>query len=100
LFSYQSTDGQAVSRLAIVSITVSAVNDAPAAVDDAVSTTEDHPVSGNVLTNDTDVDSGTLTVANPGRSHHARHGHLAAEAPSLTRPRELLWHGLVYIPSN
>ncbi|MCU1694689.1 MAG: hypothetical protein JWR34_752, partial [Mycobacterium sp.] len=66
LFSYQTTDGQAVSRLAIVTITITAVNDAPVASDDAANTTEDHPVSGNVLTNDTDIDSGTLTVVNPG----------------------------------
>ncbi|WP_173010293.1 Ig-like domain-containing protein, partial [Mycolicibacterium sp. P9-64] len=66
LFSYQTTDGQAVSRLAIVTITIAAVNDAPVAGNDAVTTTEDHQVSGNVLTNDTDVDSSSLTVVNPG----------------------------------
>src|SRR5207253_9626534 len=42
---------------------------APVAVNDAVTTAEDTPVSGSVLTNDTDVDAGTtLTatlVANP-----------------------------------
>ena len=41
-------------------------NDAPVANDDSASTTEDSPVSGNVLANDTDVDVEPLIVANPG----------------------------------
>ena len=46
-----------------MTITVTAVNDAPVAIDDAVTTTEDTPVSGNVLANDTDVDAGTTLTA-------------------------------------
>ena len=42
--------------------TVTAVNDAPVAVDDAATTPEDTPVSGNVLTNDTDTENNSLTV--------------------------------------
>jgi gliding motility-associated-like protein len=38
------------------------VNDAPVATDDTATTPEDQPVSGNVLTNDTDVDGNPLTV--------------------------------------
>ena len=41
---------------ATVNVTVTAVNDAPIAVDDAKTTAEDTTVSGNVLTNDTDND--------------------------------------------
>ncbi|WP_143087873.1 Ig-like domain-containing protein, partial [Chitinophaga sp. YR627] len=48
---------------AIVRFTVSAVNDAPVAVDDNVTVTEDVPVTGNVLTNDTDVEGNTLTAS-------------------------------------
>ena len=36
------------------------------AVNDAVTTTEEAPVSGNVLTNDTDVDAGTTLTATLG----------------------------------
>ena len=68
-FTYTAGDGTAVSNVATVTITVTAVNDAPVAVNDAATTAEDTAVSGNVLTNDTDVDAGTtLTatlVANP-----------------------------------
>src|SRR5207244_3575371 len=45
------------------SITITAVNDAPVAVNDAVTTAEDTAVSGNVLANDTDVDAGTTLTA-------------------------------------
>jgi VCBS repeat-containing protein len=69
-FTYQATDGITASALATVTITITAVNDAPVAVNDTASTTEDNPVSGNVLTNDTDVDSGTLTaVLGTGPAH-------------------------------
>ncbi|MBN2296746.1 MAG: tandem-95 repeat protein, partial [Pirellulales bacterium] len=46
-----------------ISVTVNAVNDGPEAADDAISTSEDTPVTtGNVLTNDTDLDGDTLSV--------------------------------------
>jgi VCBS repeat-containing protein len=44
------------------SVTVSGVNHAPAAANDATSTPEDTPVSIAVLANDTDVDGDTLTI--------------------------------------
>ncbi|MCV7370355.1 Ig-like domain-containing protein [Mycolicibacterium duvalii] len=40
-----------------VNVTVTAVNDAPVAVDDAVTTAEDTAVSGHLLDNDNDVDT-------------------------------------------
>jgi gliding motility-associated-like protein len=55
------TDGNATAT-APLNITVIAVNDAPVAVADVVTTPEDTPATGNVLTNDTDVDGNTLTV--------------------------------------
>jgi VCBS repeat-containing protein len=65
-FTYRARDGSVTSNLATVTITVNAVNDAPAAGNDAYSTTEDTvltvPAPG-VLGNDTDPDSGTLTAA-------------------------------------
>ena len=62
-FTYTASDGTAVSSVATVTITVTAVNDAPVAVNDAATTAEETAVSGNVLTNDTDVDAGTTLTA-------------------------------------
>ena len=48
-----------------MTVTVTGVNDAPVAVNDAATTAEETAVSGNVLTNDTDVDAGTTLTATP-----------------------------------
>ncbi len=61
-FIYTVLDGKGGSGTATVSITVTNVNDAPVAGDDAFSTNEDVALSGTVLSNDTDVDLDTLTV--------------------------------------
>jgi gliding motility-associated-like protein len=45
---------------------ITAVNDAPVAVDDTATTNEDTPVSLNILTNDFDVESNPLTVTITG----------------------------------
>ena len=47
----------------VFTITVTAVNDAPVANDDTASTSEDTPVTIDVLVNDTDADGDTLTVS-------------------------------------
>ncbi len=52
----------AVSAPAMVNFNIIAVNDAPVAAPDVATTREDTPVSGNVLANDSDVDSTNLTV--------------------------------------
>jgi VCBS repeat-containing protein len=65
-FTYQASDGTAQSNPATVTITVTPVNDPPAAKDDAYSTAEDTPLTvaaPGVLGNDTDPDSSTLTAA-------------------------------------
>jgi VCBS repeat-containing protein len=65
-FTYRASDGTAQSNPATVTMTVTPVNDPPAATDDAYSTAEDTlrtvPAPG-VLANDTDLDSSTLTAA-------------------------------------
>lgn len=64
-FTYRANDGLGNSEPATVTITVTGVNDAPVAVDDSYSTTEDTPLTINapgVLGNDTDADGDTLTV--------------------------------------
>ena len=48
-FTYTASDGTAVSNVATVTITVTAVNDAPVAVNDTATTTEETAVSGTVL---------------------------------------------------
>ncbi|MGE2832750.1 Ig-like domain-containing protein [Mycobacterium sp. SMC-4] len=62
VFTYTISDGTLTSHVAIVSIAVTAVNDAPVAVGDSYTIKEDTPLTGNVLTNDTDVDGNTLTA--------------------------------------
>ncbi len=69
-FTYYANDGVANSGETLVTITVVPVNDAPLAVDDAISTNENTPVNIPLLTNDSDVDdllvvSMILVVAQP-----------------------------------
>ena len=64
-FNYTVSDGTATDA-GMVTITVSAVNDAPVAVDDTYGTAEDTQLvvvaADGVLDNDTDVDDDTLTA--------------------------------------
>ncbi|MBH0057177.1 DUF4347 domain-containing protein, partial [Pseudoalteromonas sp. SWXJZ94C] len=56
-------DSESNSNTAIATIEVIPINDAPVATNDGpISVDQDTPVNGNVLTNDTDVDSDTITV--------------------------------------
>ncbi len=68
-FTYQVSDGNGGFDTATVTINVGAVNDAPVANDDSVTTNEDTAITINVLGNDTDPDGDTLSVnaitANP-----------------------------------
>ncbi|MGB5879336.1 MAG: Ig-like domain-containing protein, partial [Thermoanaerobaculia bacterium] len=63
IFSYVANDGGADSNVASVRITVTPVNDAPVAVDDAYDAVEGQTLSVaalGVLENDIDIDSGSL----------------------------------------
>jgi hypothetical protein len=76
-FTYTASDGFGVSTPATVSIQVSAINDAPVAMDDAYSTTEDEPLvisALGLLANDTDVENDTLV---PGIVTGPLHGSVA-----------------------
>ncbi|MEQ1917077.1 MAG: Ig-like domain-containing protein, partial [Gallionella sp.] len=67
-FAYQATDGF-VSTPSTLTVTITGTNDAPAVVADTAAVQEDITLqtTGNVLTNDSDVDQGTLLqVANAG----------------------------------
>lgn len=61
-FTYLVTDGDK-SDTATVTVTVLPINDAPIAVDDSATTTEDVSVTISVLDNDSDVDGDSPTVA-------------------------------------
>ncbi len=85
-FTYQVTDGSLTStNSATVTITITAVNDAPVAVDDAVTTAEDTPVDVPVVGNDTDIDTAqaALQVA-PGSISGVHGGTAVLQADSRT----------------
>ncbi len=62
VITYTVSDGQGGTDTSTLTLTMTPVNDAPVGVDDAATTPENTPVSGNVLGNDTDIDNATLTV--------------------------------------
>jgi hypothetical protein len=76
-FSYTISDGRGGTAGAVVGITVSPVNDAPAAVPDAAATNEDTPLTVSPLLNDSDPDGDTLSVAS---FTQAAHGTVAGGA--------------------
>lgn len=63
-FTYTVADGQGGTSQATLTITVNGGNDAPVAVDDAVTATEDTPYTSTVslIANDTDVDGPSKTA--------------------------------------
>jgi VCBS repeat-containing protein len=74
-FTYRASDGQSVSAVATVALTITPVNDAPVAHDDAYQLRENTsltvPARG-VLANDTDIDGDPLTaVIVTGPTHGA-----------------------------
>lgn len=68
-FTYTITDDHGATSTATIQVTVTGANDAPTAVGDAATVTEDSQLSasGNLLANDSDRDAAdTLHVANAG----------------------------------
>src|SRR6266850_2266164 len=64
-FTYQANDGSADSNVVTMTLTVTAVNDAPVASADSYPTSEDTPLTvaaAGVLSNDTDIDGDPLTA--------------------------------------
>jgi len=61
-FTFRTSDGTNTSALATVSITVTAVNDAPIANNDFTGTPRNVPVTINVLANDSDVDGNPISL--------------------------------------
>jgi len=68
-FMYKANDGSIDSNVATVTISVTAVNDAPVAVDDYAATPKNTPIIINILANDYDVDStinpDTVAITTP-----------------------------------
>lgn len=60
-FDYTACDDNGNCSTVSVTITVVPINDDPIAIDDAYTTNEDTPVSGDVSTNDIDYDGDALT---------------------------------------
>jgi large repetitive protein len=77
-FAFRANDGAADSNIATVSITVNAVNDAPIANAQSVSTGEDTPTAIVLVASDVDNPALTYAVTAPG------HGTLSGTAPNLT----------------
>jgi VCBS repeat-containing protein len=80
-FTYRASDGTAQSAVATVRIEIEAVNDAPVAVNDAVSTTEDGAVTFSVLANDSDVD-GALELTSFAVVIQPSHGTIQMVDPA------------------
>lgn len=78
-FTYDAKDANGETSRATVTLNVTAVNDAPVAVNDVFTGTEDNQLTGNVLTNDVDVDNtpATLTVT---LVNNVQHGTLTLNA--------------------
>lgn len=62
-FTYKANDGQADSAEVVVTITVNAVNDAPVAHNQSISTDEDAPADGKLAASDVDGDALTYSKA-------------------------------------
>jgi VCBS repeat-containing protein len=72
-FTYRASDGSADSNIATVSLTISAVNDAPTAADDAYFLGEDQSLTiagPGVLAGDSDVDGEALSALLVGGPAH------------------------------
>jgi hypothetical protein len=78
-FTYTISDGNGGTDTGSVSVTVTQVNDAPVADDDALTTDVDTPGNVNVLLGDTDVDGDTLSV---GTTSDPDHGAVSCNATS------------------
>jgi VCBS repeat-containing protein len=81
-FSYTITDSKGAQASSLVNVDIVGTNDAPVTAGDTAATLEDaiDPIVGKVLTNDSDVDNGTvLRIAVPG-DYLGAYGRLALAA--------------------
>ena len=81
-FGYTIRDSKGATASSIVNVTITGINDAPVVTFDTVAVREDTTITatGNVLSNDSDIDQGAvLTVADAG-SRSGNYGRLALAA--------------------
>src|SRR5207244_621112 len=87
-FTFKANDGSLDSNIATVTIAVAAVNDAPVATDQAITTDEDTPYPLHPAAPDNDGSPPT-----PTRRPADLHGTLSGTAPSLTYTPALNYNG-------
>jgi hypothetical protein len=80
-FTFVVNDGTVNSATALVTLSISPLNDTPIAVDDIANTAEEVPVTISVLANDTDMDEDALTVSGVGT---ATNGAVTHDTSSVT----------------
>lgn len=84
-FSYAVSDGHGGEATAVVTISVTAVNDSPSAAPDSATVAEDGSIAIDVLANDSDPDRDPLqisTVSPPGHGSVAIDGHNVTYVPA------------------
>lgn len=87
-FQFTVSDGAMVSPPAAVALTISAVNDSPHSLAQAISVAEDEALALALRGADTENDALTFTVATP-----PEHGTLSGTAPDLTYTPDADFHG-------
>lgn len=75
-FTYDACDDTGLRGTAMVSVTVTNINQAPTAFDDEISTDEDTSVQIDVISNDTDPDLNALTICSDSVENPS-HGELS-----------------------
>ncbi len=83
-FPYTISDGNGGTATANINITVTAVNDAPVAVDDNYTTVEDTSVALTPLTNDSDPDLDPLTITDINGTAFANNISIAVPNGTVT----------------
>nr|GAP19065.1 protein containing VCBS repeat [Levilinea saccharolytica] len=87
-FTYRDFDGQAYSNVATVTLTVTAVNDAPTANAQSVSTVENTAKAVTLTGSDVEGSALTYAVVTP-----PAHGQLSGTAPNLTYTPSFNYYG-------
>ncbi len=89
-FTYTVSDGNGGTATGTVNVTVTSVNDAPVAANDTATTNEDTAVTINVLSNDSDSDGGTLSVASVANPSN---GTAQISSSKVVYTPDANWHG-------
>ena len=86
-FTYLATDGKGESNVGYAKVTVKGVDDSPIAVDDLATVTEDDSTTiVDVVSNDTDIDSGPRTIDSVTEPDHGHAGIVGEGAQATYEP--------------